>query len=78
MKTIQLTEQQFGWLKKRIFEEYSKAWAESNTLRTPSEVSFYRRNDAEDIRIRSIEDYERTMRFCQELNLVLIKAEERL
>lgn len=76
METIQLTKQQFCWLAAKIQDEYSRAWRECQELRSPASVSYYRRNNVEDIRIRNIEDYERTMRFCIEFSQVLTKAGE--
>lgn len=66
MKKVKLTPAQFGWLSARLSETYRAAAELARDLESFQTISFYKRNNAEDIRLRTLRDCVNTMQFCKD------------
>lgn len=62
---VSLSLRQFGWLCSKLQEEYSSAHDAVNDLTSPSAISFYKRNDAEDVRLRRLQSARDMITFCE-------------
>lgn len=72
MKKVKLTDAQFAWIASIMNEHYRAARSQVIELTDPSACSFYQRNDAEDVRLRSIKDCQNKMRFLEELRDAMV------
>lgn len=65
MKRIKLTPAQFGWLCARLQETYRAAGSQVQDLESWQTISYYKRNNAENVRLRALADAKNTMAFCE-------------
>lgn len=72
MKKFKLTPAQFGWLCSRLSETYRAAAEQARDLESFQTISYYKRNNAEDIRLRTLQDCKNTMQFCKDFRDAII------
>lgn len=66
-KKLSLTPAERWYLMTLVNYAYSRLWAQLQDLKSDSSVSWYLLNDAEDVRLRAINDASAELSMCVEL-----------
>ena len=71
-KTVTLSARQFAWLCSKLQQEYSSAHDVVNDMTSPFTVSYYKRNDAEDVWRRRLQAARDMISFCESFRDTLL------
>lgn len=64
-RKVTLSARQFVWLCSKLQQEYTSAHDVVNELTSPKTISFYKRNDADDVRCRCLQNARDMISFCE-------------
>lgn len=71
-RKVTLSARQFAWLCSKLQQEYSSAYNVVNDMVSPSTISFYKRNDAEEVRCRRLQSARDMISFCESFRDTLL------
>lgn len=71
-RKVTLSARQFAWLCSKLQQEYSYAHDIVNDMTSPSSISYFKRNDADDIRRRRLQAAHDLISFCESFRDTLL------
>lgn len=71
-RKVTLSARQFAWLCSKLQQEYSSAHDVVNDLTSKQSISFYKRNDADEVRCRRLEAARDMITFCESFRDTLL------
>ena len=71
-RKVSLSTRQFAWLCSKLQQEYSSAHDVVNDMTSLSSISFYKRNDADNVRCRRLQAARDMISFCESFRDTLL------
>lgn len=71
-RKVTLSARQFAWLCSKLQQEYSSAHDVVNDMTSPKTISFYKRNDADEVRCRCLQAARDIITFCESFRDTLL------
>lgn len=71
-RKVTLSARQFAWLCSKLQQEYSSAHDVVNDMTSPQSISFFKRNDADEVRRRRLQAARDMISFCESFRDTLL------